>query len=329
MTSINPQAYLSDVLGRIADHPIHKIMTFCSRLDTIVQFSGIATNHQCRGRRVDATTGWTSLGTKEWDDAIFVSVDKLAEREQMAKAGIQPATRKTKELHTVAEIAVTTLGSVGEGTPSDPGERTGTKRRRQGCQQDQSHQGTDRPGSLANGGIAHLTEEDMERFAGSHTVDGEAPKTSTIGNLNSAWLELLSDAVSLGHIKDAHKRRLTISTRGFEKGLRGDAFSREEMMALRAYMSDAWVAAGAYEKVRESRFLLRALVSLHGEAQGSHLGWRLKRLRRPRWPKQLTVMDGQGCGWQSGMRRESASHRGSFGRGSMMCGLSSATCVRC
>ena len=25
MNDINPQAYLSDVLGRIADHPIHKI----------------------------------------------------------------------------------------------------------------------------------------------------------------------------------------------------------------------------------------------------------------------------------------------------------------
>ena len=50
---------------------------------------------------------------------------------------------------------------------------------------------------LANG-ITHLIEEDMERFAGSHTVDGKAPKPSTIGNLNSAWLELLSDAVSLG-----------------------------------------------------------------------------------------------------------------------------------
>ena len=25
MNSTNPQAYLSDVLGRIADHPIHKI----------------------------------------------------------------------------------------------------------------------------------------------------------------------------------------------------------------------------------------------------------------------------------------------------------------
>ena len=25
MSSINPHAYLSDVLGRIADHPIHKI----------------------------------------------------------------------------------------------------------------------------------------------------------------------------------------------------------------------------------------------------------------------------------------------------------------
>ena len=30
-------------------------------------------------------------------------------------------------------------------------------------------------------------------------------------------------------------------------------------------MSDAWVAAGAYKKVRESRFLLRALVSAHGK----------------------------------------------------------------
>ena len=35
-------------------------------------------------------------------------------------------------------------------------------------------------------------------------------------------------------------------------------------MAIRAHMSDAWVAAGAYEKVRECRYLLRALVSPHG-----------------------------------------------------------------
>ena len=205
-------------------------------------------------------TGWTSLGTKEWDDAIFVSVDKLAEREQMAKAGIQPATRKTKELHTVAEIAVTTLGRLAKERQAILA-REPDKKAVKVANKISRIKALIVP-ALGERGIAHLTEEDMERFAGSHTVDGKAPKTSTIGNLNSAWLELLSDAVSLGHIKDAHKRRLTISTRGFEKGLRGDAFSREEMMALRAYMSDAWVAAGAYEKVRESRFLLRALVSL-------------------------------------------------------------------
>jgi hypothetical protein len=54
-------------------------------------------------------TGWTSLGTTEWDDALFVSVDKLAEREQMAVAGIHPPSRTRKEQHPVAEIAVITL----------------------------------------------------------------------------------------------------------------------------------------------------------------------------------------------------------------------------
>jgi hypothetical protein len=102
----------------------------------------------------------------------------------------------------------------------------------------------------------------MERFASGHAVGGKSPKKSTIGNLNSAWLEVLSDAVALGHIKKAHTRRLTISTKGFNSGLRGDAFSRDEMTAIRAYMDDAWVSAWHPVKVRETRFLLRALISL-------------------------------------------------------------------
>jgi hypothetical protein len=60
--------------------------------------------------RVDGIwSGWTSLRTTKWDDAIFVSVDKLAEREQMANAGIQPPSRNKKEQHTVSEIALTTV----------------------------------------------------------------------------------------------------------------------------------------------------------------------------------------------------------------------------
>ena len=100
------------------------------------------------------------------------------------------------------------------------------------------------------------------------------------------------------------------------------------MMAIRAYMSDAWVAAGAYEKVRECRFLLRALVSLMAST-GITPGLEVETLTPAQVAETVDSNGRQGCGWQSGMRRGSASHRGSFGRGSMMCGLSSATCVRC
>jgi hypothetical protein len=205
-------------------------------------------------------TSWTSLGTPDWEDALFVSVDKLVEREQMAVAGTQPPSRKRKEQHTVAEIAAITLTRLEKARqailatePKKKGSKIATKITR--------IKRLIIP-AIGSRGITNLAEEDMERFARGHTVGGNAPKKSTIGNLNSAWLEILSDAVVLGYIKEAHKRRLTISTKGFNTGLRGDAFSREEMTAIRAHMADAWVAAGHHAKVRETRFLLRALISL-------------------------------------------------------------------
>ena len=109
-------------------------------------------------------TGWTSLRTKEWDDAIFVSVDKLAEREQMAKAGIQPATRKTKELHTVAEIAVTTLGRLVKERQAILA-REPDKKAVKVANKISRIKALIVP-ALGERGIAHLTEEDMERFAG-------------------------------------------------------------------------------------------------------------------------------------------------------------------
>ncbi len=208
----------------------------------------------------DAWTGWTALGTTEWEDAIFASVDKLAEREQMAKAGIQPPGRKRKEHHTVAEIAVPTLARLEKERQAILA--TEPKKKAAKLTAKITRIKALILPALGERGITNLTEEDMERFGRSYMVDGKAPKKATIGNLNSAWLEILSDAVDLGHIRDAHKRSLTISTKGYTSGLRGDGFSREEMMAIRAYMSDAWIAAGPYAKVRENRFLLRALVSL-------------------------------------------------------------------
>ena len=49
------------------------------------------------------------LGTDQWDDAIFIAVDRLAEREQAAKAGVTPPTRKKRETDTVNEIVLVTF----------------------------------------------------------------------------------------------------------------------------------------------------------------------------------------------------------------------------
>ena len=164
----------------------------------------------------DKWTGWTSLGTAIWDDAIFVSVDRLTDREQMAKAGIQPPTRNRKEQHTVSEIAVTTLARLEKARKAILATEPGKKARKVATKI--SRIKAVLVPALGGRGIANLTDEDMKQFAEGHTVDGKAPKKGTIGNLNSAWLELLADAVALGYIKDAHKQRLTISTKGTQTG---------------------------------------------------------------------------------------------------------------
>ena len=57
---------------------------------------------EARYRINGAWSGWNSLGTIEWDDAIFIAVDRLAEREQAAKAGItrRPARNARRTLST-------------------------------------------------------------------------------------------------------------------------------------------------------------------------------------------------------------------------------------
>jgi hypothetical protein len=64
---------------------------------------------EARYRINSVWSGWNSLGTDQWDDAIFVAVDRLAEREQVVKAGVNPPTRKKREANTVNEIALVTL----------------------------------------------------------------------------------------------------------------------------------------------------------------------------------------------------------------------------
>ena len=73
----------------------------------------------------------------------------------------------------------------------------------------------------------------------------------------------LRDAVKLGHVSKRHAKQSIISQEGFAKGDRGSTFSPEEMRAIRAYMTnDAWLNEFSQIKVREARYLLRAMTSL-------------------------------------------------------------------
>jgi hypothetical protein len=116
--------------------------------------------------------------------------------------------------------------------------------------------------ALGDRGIAKVTEDDLERFRQGHTVNGRRPKQGTISHLNSAWKEILRDALKLGHVSKHHAKRSIISQEGFAKGDRGSTFTRAEMQAIRHYMTNAWVDKFNQAKVREARYLLRAMVSL-------------------------------------------------------------------
>lgn len=104
-------------------------------------------------------------------------MDKLAEREQMAVAGVQPPSRNRKEQHTVAEIAVTTLGRLG--TARQAIRETEPKKKAAKIRSKINRIKTLIIPAVGGRGIANLTEEDMEQFARGHTVGGKAPKKST------------------------------------------------------------------------------------------------------------------------------------------------------
>ena len=207
-------------------------------------------------------TGWTSLGTETRDDALGQSIATLIDREAAHTAGIPlPGRRKQREVNTVAEIAVTTLArleaerrAILATQPVKKAQKVVTKLNR--------IRAIIVP-ALGDRGIANLTEEDLERFRQGHTVRGRKPARGTIGQINAAWLEILRDAIALGHLSKLATKRLIISNEGFSHGSKGSAFSRVEMEKIRAFMTDAWVAdSGGKRKVMEGRYILRALISL-------------------------------------------------------------------
>ena len=67
----------------------------------------IRTWPEARYRVDSAWSGRTSLRTTQWDDAIFIAVDRLAEREQAAKVGVPQPARNRREVN--SEVAVVTL----------------------------------------------------------------------------------------------------------------------------------------------------------------------------------------------------------------------------
>jgi hypothetical protein len=215
---------------------------------------------EARYRINGAWSGWNSLGTDQWDDAIFIAVDRLAEREQAAKAGVTPPTRRKRETNTVNEIALVTLARL-EAEKKAILATQPTKKANKVNATIGRIKSIILP-ALGERGIANITDDDLERFRQGHTVNGRKPKQGTISHLNSAWKEILRDAQKLGLVSKAHAKKSVISQEGFAKGERGATFTREEMQSIRAYMTDVWVNELPVNKVCEARYLLRAMVSL-------------------------------------------------------------------
>jgi len=242
----------------------HPRKTYAKRIE-FYQYRRSATNPTWDARfNVEGQwTGWLSLGTETFDDAVDLAVDRLGEREHAIKAGLKIEGRKRREQNTVAEIALTTLARLAAERAyilrTQPAKKCGNidiKVSR--------IKAIILPG-IGHRGIANLTEADMEALRDGHKIggpDGHAAKRSTIANLNSAWLEIVNDAVAAGFISKSVRKRLVISQEGLSKGERGSSFTEDEMRAVRAHMDDAWIAKGHTTVVRENRFLTRAIVSL-------------------------------------------------------------------
>jgi hypothetical protein len=240
----------------------HPRKDYASRIQLVQYRRGpYAPGWDARYRVDNAWSGWNALGTTEWDDAIFIAVDRLAGRDQAAKVGIRLPTRRKREVNTVSEVAVVTLARLETEKQwimaTEPAKKANKVSATIG-----RIKSIILP-ALGDRGIAEVTEDDLERFRQSHKVNGRKPKQGTISHLNSAWKEILRDAVKLGYVSTRHAKRSIISQEGFSKGDRGSTFSAEEMRAIRAYMTDdAWVNEFNQMKVREARYLLRAMTSL-------------------------------------------------------------------
>jgi integrase len=239
----------------------HPRKDYCDRIQLVQHRRGPAVaTWEARYRINRAWSGWNSLGTDQWEDAIFIAVDRLAEREQAAKAGVSPPNRRKRETNTVNEIALVTLARL-------EAEKKAIIATQPAKKANKVNATIGRIKSiilpaLGERGIANITDDDLERFRQGHTVNGRKPKQGTISHLNSAWKEILRDAHKLGLVSKAHAKKSVISQEGFAKGERGATFTREEMELIRAHMTDAWVNELPVNRVREARYLLRAMVSL-------------------------------------------------------------------
>ena len=129
---------------------------------------------EARYRVDNAWSGWNSLGTTQWDDAIFIAVDRLAEREQAAKVGVTPPTRRKRETNTVNEIALVTLARL-------EAEKKAIIATQPAKKANKVNVTIGRIKSiilpaLGERGIANITDDDLERFRQGHTVNGRKAK---------------------------------------------------------------------------------------------------------------------------------------------------------
>src|SRR5271166_2285012 len=182
--------------------------------------------------RIKPTDRWSGrqrlTEATDWTEACFASVERL----HAIEAGTAPR-RSKRETNTVAEIADITIARLTAERAREI-ERTGLVGKGHKFAAKISRIKTTILPGLADRGIANLIPDDLTRFTSRLKVGEDAPKRGSIGNINSAWLEILRDAFDAGWITGEQIKKLTISQSGFDKGEKGAGFSVAEMHCIRA-----------------------------------------------------------------------------------------------
>lgn len=210
--------------------------------------------------RADSTQPWGSprtLKTADLDTAGYAAIELLG---QLDAGGLPTVKRVKNPFRVSAEKTITRL----EAEQRDLEERLGVTKGRKISLKLRIIKTVLIP-TFGDRDLSELTDDALETWARGYRVRGPEgrqviPRRSTMGNINGALQEVLTDARDHGLIRKSDIGK--IDQQEFELGERRPAFTASEMRRIAEGLSEEWIEAGHTARIRENRIMLRALIAL-------------------------------------------------------------------